>query len=81
VEIEFGPGKTKYGPGVLIKLTGDEVAVAIDAYLVSHGFHVSGARTIRVNGELCDRGQVYVDPSGNVIYQGERWTGRGEIEP
>jgi len=29
-----GKGKTKYGPGVDVILTGDEVATAIDSYLV-----------------------------------------------
>jgi len=54
-----------------IELTGDEVATAIDAYLVAHNVHVSGPRTIRVNGELCKTGLVYVDPSGFVNYDGE----------
>lgn len=80
MEIKFGEGKTEYGPGVSIELSGDEVAIAIDAYLVAHGIHVSGARTITVNGELCGRGRVYVDPSGSVIADGERWTGRGMRE-
>lgn len=53
--------------GVFIHLSGDEVAVAISAYLVAHAIHVSGPRTIRVNGELCDSGSIYVDPSGFVI--------------
>lgn len=76
MEVKFGEGKTKYGPGVEINLTGDEVAIAIDAYLVAHGIYVDGARTIRVNGELCEEGSIYVDPSGNVIEDGERWVGR-----
>lgn len=75
--VEFGPGKTKYGPGVNINLTGDEVAVAIDAYLVAHGIHVNGSRTITVNGELCRVGRVYVDPSGFVIADGKKFSGRG----
>ena len=58
--------------GVSINLTGDEVAIAIDAYLVTHGVHVSGPRTITVNGHLCKFGQIYVDPSGFVIYEGKR---------
>jgi hypothetical protein len=28
MEIQFGKGKTKYGPGVQIDLTGEEVAMA-----------------------------------------------------
>lgn len=80
MKVEFGKGKTKYGPGVNIKLSGDEVATAIDAYLVARGIHVVGPRTIRVNGDLCDQGNVYVDPSGFVMSDGKRYTGRGEIE-
>jgi hypothetical protein len=71
---------TKYGPGIQIELTGEEVAIAIHAWLVAHGVFIDGARTIRVNGELCQSGGVYVDPSGNVIEQGRRYSGRGGIE-
>lgn len=78
MKVKYGKGPTEYGPGVEIKLTGDEVAIAIDAYLVARGVHVSGPRTITVNGELCDVGRVYVDPSGFVIYKGEKISGRGE---
>ncbi len=77
MKIRHGDGTTEYGPGVLIELDGNEVARAIDAYLVAHSIHVSGARTIRVNGDLCRAGQVYVDPSGFVITDGERVSGRG----
>ena len=80
MEVKFGEGKTEYGPGVSIDLTGDEVATAIDSYLVAHGIHVSGARTITVSGELCQTGRVYVDPSGFVMTGGKRFTGRGEIQ-
>lgn len=78
MEIRYGDGTTKHGPGVSIELTGDEVATAIDAYLVAHGVYVSGPRTISVNGDLCDDGQVYVDPSGFVIANGKRFSGRGQ---
>jgi len=77
VKVGYGGGRTKYGPGVSIELTGDEVATAIDAWLVAHGVHVSGPRTITVNGELCEAGHVYVDPSGFVVYDGKRISGRG----
>lgn len=80
MNIQFGEGTTKYGPGVEINLTGDEVAIAIDAYLVAHGIHIFGARTTRVNGEMCEGGRIYVDPSGNVIADGIRWTGQGAKE-
>jgi len=67
MKIKYGKGTTKYGPGIDIELDGDEVAIAIDAYLVSHRVYINGPRTIRVNGELCQLGEVYIDPSGFVI--------------
>jgi hypothetical protein len=76
-EVKSGGGTTKYGPGVEVTLTGDEVATAIDAFLVAHDIHVSGPRTITVNGALCVDGSVYVDPSGFVISSGKKYDGRG----
>jgi hypothetical protein len=52
--------------GTKIDLTGDEVAMAIDAFLVARGVTVIGPRTITVNHNLCECGVVYVDPSGRV---------------
>jgi hypothetical protein len=75
LNIRKGCGTTK--SGVDIELTGDEVATAIDAWLVAQGVHVSGPRTTRVNGELIERGSIYVDPSGFVINNGETISGRG----
>lgn len=77
MKIKYGKGKTKYGPGVQIDLTGNEVAIAIDAYLVAHDVNVSGARTITVNGELIKKGGIYVDPSGFVVTDGVEISGRG----
>lgn len=77
---KMGIGKTKYGPGVTVVLTGAEVATAIDAFLVAHGVHVSGPRTISVNGALCLGGSVYVDPSGFVISRGKKYDGRGQSQ-
>jgi len=77
MKVRFGDGKTECGPGVSIEMTGDEVATAIDAWLVSHGVCVSGPRTIRVNGDLCEEGRVYVDPSGFVVADGQMLSGRG----
>lgn len=57
--------------GVNISLTGDEIAEAITLYLITHNIHVHGPRTIRVNGELCKVGHVYVDPSGYVVANGK----------
>lgn len=77
MKIGYGDGATKYGPGVQIEMTGDEVATAISAWLVAHQVIVVGPRTIRVNGELCELGTVYVDPSGAVIVDGDELSGRG----
>ena len=77
--VRYGDGKTQYGPGVSIELTGSEVATAISAYLVAHDVNISGARTITVNGELCEIGHVYVDPSGFVVSDGVAISGRGDI--
>ena len=77
MKIRHGKGRTQYGPGVQIDLTGEEVARAIDAYLVARGVIVSGPRTITVNGELCEVGEVYVDPAGFVIRKGKKLSGRG----
>ena len=78
MRIDYGNGPTHYGPGVDIQLTGDEVATAIDAYLVAHGVHVNGPRTVTVNGNLCELGSVYVDPSGFVITpDGDKFKGSG----
>ncbi len=80
MNIKYGNGTTEYGPGVSIELDGNEVATAIDAYLVSHNIYVSGPRTITVNGELCEDGHVYVDPSGFVVSDGREFSGRGKNE-
>lgn len=61
---------------VVVELTGDDIALAIDAYLVSHGVCIRGPRTIVVNGDLCRSGQVLVDPSGSVVYNGDNFTFR-----
>jgi len=78
MKVKYGNGKTEYGTGVDIKLTGSEVAMAIYTYLTAHGVHVSGAATVKVNGELCKKGSIYVDPSGEVVYKGKRYCGRGK---
>lgn len=78
MNVKYGKGKTEYGPGVSIDLSGGEVALAISAYLVAHGVHVHGPCTITVNEELCGKGHIYVDPTGFVIVDGEKYDGRGE---
>ena len=80
MQVSFGKGKTQYGTGVQIDLTGREVAMAIYAYLTAHDVHISGPATIRVNGELCEYGGVYVDPSGRVVANGEGYNGKGYKE-
>lgn len=81
MKIKFGKDKSEHGPGVSITLTGDEVATAIAAYLVAHGVHISGPRTVTVNGKLCDVGRVYVDPAGSVVTpKGVRMHGTGVKE-
>jgi hypothetical protein len=77
MKIGYGRGGKEYGPGVSIKMTGSEVATAILAWLVAHGVHIDGARTVMVNHQLCEDGYVYVDPSGFVIFKGEKISGRG----
>jgi hypothetical protein len=79
MKVRFGKGKTDYGPGVQVDLTSDEVAIAIDAYLVAHEVYVFGPRTVTVNGKLCDKGMVYVDPSGFVMSDGKRYCGNGDL--
>jgi len=80
MNISFGKGKTEYGTGVQIDLTGNEVATAIYAYLMAHNVFIDGAATIRVNGEQIKEGSMYVDLSGRVVANGEGWSGRGHKE-
>lgn len=80
MEVKFGNGSTEFGPGVLVSLSGDELAIAIDTYLAAHGFHVTGPRTTYVNGKLCQKAEIYVDPSGSVMVNGTRYNGRGTID-
>lgn len=77
MKVKYGKGKTEFGTGVEINLTGDEVAIAISAYLVTKRVHIDGPRTITVNGELIGSGSIYVDPSGFAIHKGKRYNGRG----
>ena len=77
MNIEYGQGKTKYGRGVSITLSGQEVARAIYAYLTAHQVDIEGPATITVNGELIKSGSVYVDPAGCVVDDwGKKWDGR-----
>tara|TARA_R110001592_G_scaffold347735_1_gene641420 strand:- start:124 stop:363 length:240 start_codon:yes stop_codon:yes gene_type:complete len=77
MKIKKGKGTTEYGKGVDITLSGEEVARAIMTYLTAKGVYISGARTITVNGELCESGRIYIDPSGFCIdKKGKKWDGR-----
>lgn len=81
MKVKKGNGTSEFGKGIIIKLTGSEVATAISAYLVANGLHVNGPRTIKVNGESIDCGSIYIDPSGFVIKNGVKRSGRtGEKE-
>ena len=80
MKVNYGHGKTEYGPGIEVKLTGVEVVKAIQAYLVAHSVHLNGPCTFMVNGRLIKKGRVYVDPSGFVICEGEKLSGRGPDE-
>lgn len=77
MRIRFGAGKTEHGTGISIKLTGREVAMAIVNYVSQKGVYISGPRTVRVNGELCGGGHIYVDPFGFVLDGDTFMSGRG----
>ncbi len=76
INIQPGKGTSVYGTGIEINLTGEQLAVAIIAYLEAHNIHISGPRTATVNRQLCDSAKVYVDPSGFVIKKGKKYNGR-----
>ena len=76
MKIYSGGGITEFGPGVQIDLKGNEIARAIYTYLYARGVHIDGAATIRINGELCEFGEIYVDPSARVIARGKEVSGR-----
>ena len=78
MNITYGEGKTKYGPGVAITLTGEEVARAITTWLTANKVDIQGPRTVSVNGEMCVTGSIYVDPSGSATTpKGRVLFGRG----
>ena len=77
LEVRYGEGTSEFGPGVAIEFPGDDVAVAIIEWLASQGVTITGPRTVRVNGDRCRIGRVYVDPSGGVVADGQQFPGRG----
>ena len=64
--------KIQKNTGVEIILSGEEVATAIMTYLTAKRVYISGPITIRVNGELCKEGSVFIDPSGLCVHKGKR---------
>jgi hypothetical protein len=58
---------------IIIYLDGDEIATAIDAYLVSQRIYVHGPRTITANGTILRnvKGKVMVE--GKLIVNGKCW--------
>lgn len=81
MKVTYGRGTTVYGPGVEVKLTGNEVAEAIVSWIGTKGVQIKGPRTVRsVNGELMAAVEVYVDPSGVVeTPDGYAFSGRGQV--
>lgn len=75
--IEHGKSKTKYGPGVDIRLSSEDIAKAILEYVERKGVTITGPRTVLIDGKLCTNGKVYVDPLGNVETEYVILTGRG----
>ena len=66
--------KIKINNGVDVILTGDEVARAMHTYLVAKGVAILGPVTTTVNGELCKKGKVHIDPIGFCIDKnGKKW--------
>ncbi len=80
MEIKRGGSTAGYGPGVLIELSGDELAAAVDRYIAQHGVQVKGPRTVHVNGLSCACATVFVDPSGSVVSGNCDITGRGDYQ-
>lgn len=66
MKITKGNGTTEDGTGIDIELSGNEVAGAIIKYLERNDIFITGPRSVFVNDVLCERGSVYVDPSGTV---------------
>ena len=69
MNISYGNGPTQYGPGVSIEMTGEDVALAISAYLVAHGIHISGATPMadKVIGFLGVKIAVRADMPANAM--------------
>ena len=79
MEVEFGRGKSKNGPGIEIKLKSDEVINAINCYLTAHNTYVGGPRIITMNGGPIKKCSIHVDTSGHVISDGKQFLGNGKL--
>ena len=79
IGVIFGNGKTKNGPGVLIELDSNEIALAIDHWLHARGYVIRGPRTVMVDDQPIPGrvATVYVDPAGSVLIGDTRFHGRG----
>lgn len=67
MQIKRGAGTTSFGPGVVVELNSDEVALALYAWLVGRGVFLQGPRTVRLHADDPGGATVYVDPSGAVF--------------
>lgn len=64
---------TKHSNGVDISLSGEEVAIAITAYLHAHQVYIHAPATVTVNDEPCRKGNVWIDPCGFVTFKGRKY--------
>jgi hypothetical protein len=79
MEVRYGDADTGDGTGVLVELTGNEIARAVDLLVYSQGVIVRGPRTVTVNGDSCRSGRVRVDPYGFVIAKGKKLRGSNRV--
>lgn len=82
MKIDYGSGKTEFGPGVQIDLSGTDLYYAIFAYLTSKKVIISGPVTVKINEQLLTEttASIYVDPSGFVRRKSKEYSGRGSIK-
>ncbi len=82
MDIKYGRYPGEFGPGIEIELTGNELAQAIETWLMAQGVLITGARTTTVNdGDPCGSARVFVDPGGFITTAGQRISGRGHAAP
>jgi len=66
--------------GIVIDLSGVEIAEAIETWLAANGAIVSGPRMITVNTSVLKFGRIHVDRAGAVEYGGKRFESIREVE-